>query len=687
MESHPSSLRDWKLLLVAALCVSGSATGGFLLYQDLTSRGGAGVGAPMARIERLEAQVRRKPASTYVWSSVGANDELWRKDAIQTGPSSGAVIQFKDGSSLEVGESSLVMIEDITDLALSFRSGSIIVRKKDGTDSRITVGKDGKMKTEVLPVRLLAPQPLSQYFVKSRSGPKALKFSWELRGPLAGSEGAAKGDESGIRLQISPDRSFRSERVQTIRLAADASEAEAPLEPGIWFWRVVRGKASASEPRQLRIVAATPLKPLSPAASSGGANGGRVPVWSESTAVQFRWNALIQGVSPGPGVQHAIEVARDEKFKQILQTQPVAAETGLAALTRLPEGELFWRLRSEYPDLSLSSDVERFAIERAKKLDLELGSPSAGASFEVLPALNFTWNANASSEPIEYEWELQTGDGKPVTSTRAGARGFVWNKLSPGPYRWRVSAIWKEQRVGETPWRPFSVYQGRPLALREPRRDQEILYWEKPTVFDLSWDEDALVKGGEVSYQLELSGDPQFQSRTLVHKTRKQEASSSELKLPAGVHYWRVKVVDGAGLTIKASEPRKFVYGVYPPLKAPAQAKPEPGTVYNVVQDERVPVLSWTPVKDAESYEVLVYQGGRAPAGAGSGAAAKVVFKSVTERTTIELSKLSEEGKYYYTIRPVDRLKRTGEALAPQHFTITYGEPLASPDVTTPEVQ
>jgi len=144
---------DLKTVMVAAICLAGVAGGSYMLYRDINATGRAGVGKPLVTVERKQAKVRRKAAGSYVWSNIEARSGLYRKDAIQTGSGSAAALKFEDGALLELSENSLVVIDDISNLALGTMQGSFIVRTKDG-DRQISVGSDGKARVVTFPVRL-----------------------------------------------------------------------------------------------------------------------------------------------------------------------------------------------------------------------------------------------------------------------------------------------------------------------------------------------------------------------------------------------------------------------------------------------------------------------------------------------------------------------------------------------------
>lgn len=683
---------DLKLLVVTVLCLVGAAAGGALLYRDLNVGGGAGRGKPMAKVERREAKVRRKAASSYIWSYAHSQEDLYRKDSIQTGIGSAAAIRMGDSTVLELGESSLVVIDDITNLSLNFVKGSLVLRTATG-DSRVSVGKDGKTSIERLPIRLVKPDPLAILFSAEKN--REIQFAWEPRADVA-----ATALPPAFRVEFSKDRSFRAGATQRIAIAsADTRTVSANLAAGRYFWRLVSDAGGEkggvlTEVSQFRVTAATALKGSWPAADQ------KVLTWEQDPTVQFRWlvpqNPETQDELTLAQVEHRLEIARDPQFASIAVSQPVNALSGVATLKDVPLGAAYWRIRSRFGEQAVTGAPERFIHEKAQKLAIELGKPAERASIELQPRIRFNWTCDSTN--VEFEFQVEKGDGTAkVASAKAQALTYVWKEPQPGAYRWRVRALWQEKAVAETPWRGFSVFAGAPLALVTPAKDQQLYFWDalKPKAFEFEWKKDTIADGENVSYQVEVARDVEFKNGFVAQKTGKTTLPSETLKLAGGEYFWRVSIVDSTGRVIKTSDARKFAYGLHPVLAAPAAAKPEPGYVRNVVLDSGDVTLAWEEVEDAEAYEVTLFEPpaapGRAAASDSGEPQGRAAFRARTEKNTAtiteeQLKKIQPAG-YRWTVRAIDRLQRKGQPLEPRPLTVTYGEPLAAPEILSPEVQ
>lgn len=667
--------------LVGLLCFAGASTGAYLLYRDINQGGARGLGAPMAKLERRENKVRRKPSNSFAWSNAQLDEQLYRRDSVQTGAAAGAAVRFNDGTMIELGENSLIVIDDLQKLSLDFLKGAVVVHSAQG-DRRVTVGKDGKARFEELPIRLVKPEPLARFFAPAREARK-IHFAWEAR---PGQDAAL---EAGFSVQVSPDRGFRGPRTRLYPYrGARTLEADQPLAEGTYFWRLVSaaGDQALTDVSQFRVIAANALVPVAPA------GGEKLTVFGEETSTQFRWRPPED--SDGGATQsaeHQLFVARDAQFKSVVARETVNATGGVATLRNLPAAPLYWRLISRYGELAVSSGSERFELDRAQRPTISLTLPEDRKTLERTPTLRLSWASD--SQGLTYVLEIQGSQGASVLSTRVTTKGFVWKDPPAGAYRWRVTAVHGTENAAETGWRTFSVFEGKPLALTAPARAAEIYYWEKPVGFDLSWSPDSLLESRSgYAYQVVYAHDAEFKDAKLGPKVRDTSVASSKLGISAGAaapsdYYWKVQLVDESGQTIKASEPWRFAYGPHPALQAPRALGPVPQTVFNLGTSPENPVASWAPVKDAEGYELtLLAPAPSVPGRAPANVEPRVVYQTTTDKTTVELKDLKPAG-YTWTVRAIDRNRRKGQPMPAVPFTVTYGDLLSPPKILTPEVQ
>lgn len=262
---------DLRAIGVTALCLAGTGVGLKALYDDVNRSGGVGLGSPMAQVERHAAKVRRKVGSSYVWNPVRPHEDLYRRDSVQTAKGAAATIRFKDGAQVELGENSLVVIDDLSQLSLNFVRGSVVVRSKDGAsdgDQKISVDKDGKAKVEKILIRLTSPEPAFRAFTPDQQ-PKSVTFSW-----------TAPQGKPGATLELAPNGDFKSKLLK--RFSASSQGLTLTPPPGAYSWRVTTASQEVSEARSLRIVGVAPIKPLFPGINQ------KITQFGEKGSVQFR---------------------------------------------------------------------------------------------------------------------------------------------------------------------------------------------------------------------------------------------------------------------------------------------------------------------------------------------------------------------------------------------------------------
>ena len=657
MESLHSKRYTLRTFLVATLCLSGAGAGAYFLYRDLMQGESAFKGTPIANLERRAAKVRRKPASSYVWQHIDENSPIYLKESIQTGPESAAIVRLENGTVLELGENSLVVIDRTAELSLNYLKGSIVLRDDSG-DKQITADASGKAKVRELAIRLLKPEMLSEYFVDGNTE-TSLEFSWESRAATP------------VFVEISPDRAFRRPRVRRLKPDAGAAGNLAlakGLPTGTYFWRVKTETGDASQIRSFKISSVDSLVPVSPTASA------RLESFGEKSAIQFRWKpAQLAGSA---AVTHELEVASDPAFRSIVSRQAIAPASGVASANGISSGQYYWRIRSRYGKIEKLSSIERFTVEHTEKVALKLLGPAEDSLSGIQPELRFVW-AGGSHADLSYSWELQDASGADVASAKGNATAAVWKSLRAGAFRWRVSATWEGRPVGSTEWRNLNISEGDPIALIAPANGQEIYFWDKEPEFAFKWKADPLAKGA-YSYELQIASDREFHSLLSSGKTSElSQPSAAALGSANGALFWRVRIVDTRGRAVKTSEARILRYGKHPLLAAPT---PAPGRrTYNLRDDEEPLVLRWAPVPQARGYEITLIPEGRQPA---SGERL-VIFSEKNSFTVPELP----EGKYHWTVRAVDQIDRRGDASQGELMEITFGAPLPAPKILSREVQ
>lgn len=656
--SLPAFRIDNRAVLVTLVCLAGAALSAVLLYHDLNDSGVGGSGTPMARVEKRISKVRRKPPTSFIWNNLGADAPLYRKEYVQTGPESSALIRLNDGAMLELKENSLIVIDETANLSLNFVRGGGVLRSQQG-DSRITANeKGGQAKVEKLPIQLTSPDPLAEFATDSAT--RLIRFGWKILG--------VKPPDLELHVSTSPKFTSSTTRITP----ASSTGAESSLKPGEYFWRLGQGGQGLSEVGSFQVIAAPKIRPIFPI------NNQRIQSFGDESVVQFRWAYENLPNSSEP-IKATLEVATDSQFRALVRSEPVLFASGSASIQKLASGIYFWRLRTKFREIEGASSAEPFGFSRTERLNLTLQSPEDSAAQPLKGPLSFNWFAEDAPADVTYQAEVSDDGGKILAQSPFGPiPRWTWAEPRHGALQWRVRAQWKGKSVGESTWRKFSLYADQPLVLRVPARGQKIHFWDSPPDMSFEWEKDPLVESQGFEYEVQVSPFQDFSKDVITQKTRsaKFEGIKPDTKLsPSGQFFWKVRVVRQNGQIAKSSDTGSFQYSIHPPPSPPSTAQLDEGiTQINPLERPKWPKLNWAKVPEVSDYEVTLIQA--APEGK------KVLLQKIVDSTELPLSQLPQ-GNYEYTIRSVDRLKRKGEAMAPKTFSVTFGEALPPPKTTS----
>lgn len=372
MTAAPARDRDG-LLALAAL-VGAIASAALLLLEvplPFDPKPKPSARAPVARLERLEGTVRRRPADTLGWQDSRDGEPVLERDALFVPPGGDARLIFNDGSVLELEASTLVVVElpEGARGRVSVRKGSIATlagraglelatpfgaaRLSPEAQARLSVepqnatlevtagratleGKAGRATLEAgsrsaltregvtalapWPVTLTAPGPGFRRFF--RGAPPSVELAWS---------GAAE----GARLQVARDRLFTF--VATDVDGASGQATFTPSQAGIFWWRVVSARGEGqSEARKLTLLEDVPPQLSLPGANATVQGTAQVPVL-------FSWGQ-VRGVS-----RYTLEVAASPGFEAVVFTETLEGTQVRARLT-LDEGTWYWRVRAAEAD-------------------------------------------------------------------------------------------------------------------------------------------------------------------------------------------------------------------------------------------------------------------------------------------------------------------------------------------------
>lgn len=525
-----------KVCLISALWLTGALYSSYVLWRDLRQSGGAGDGAPVAHLQRRHADMRRRFASSYLWRDIETGEMIYHLDWIR----GGGELSFNDGSTIELSDDGLVMIDDNADLTLKYAQGSLIVRTAQG-DREIHVDSKGHRTERKIQLRVLEPASKAiLYAVPDQS--VHVKFSWQqkLDKPITFEFSTYENFLKAQRVSVKPG-------IQTLRTS---------LRPGKYYWRLVDGTEPLSEMRSFEVKDARPLTLVHPEASE------KLELLDEKQKIAFRW-LPPSDKDEGRAVTE-IEVSQDSEFSSPVVKQKVLASTGLIRLDGFPPGSYFWRLVREYPDFTIKSALSEFSVVPIPKVTIVLENPSNGSTVEAKPEIMLQWKAkNDIPNDIPYEIEMTPPSGKIERASVYGVH-YVLKNPPLGEFAWKVTATKQSRLVAESETSKFTLKKGAPDLLKPPSEAKPangVVLLLDPTAQDpeLVWEPVPQAK----SYRVTVSGG----AREISETTTEPKFPLKNIK--DGKYHWTVRAIDSLDCLGEALTPREFIVKYGAPLPAP----------------------------------------------------------------------------------------------------------------------
>lgn len=649
---------DLRTIAVAAGCLLGATLTGYLLYRDTHGGPVKGHSAVMGVVEKSDSFVRRKLSDSYLWDPIEANGALYRHDSVQTGPGSFARIRLKNGSVIDLGEESLVVIDDQANMSLDFVRGSAVVHDTGG-DRAVQVRQDGKTEIKRISARLDSPEAYATLYARSGFR-RSVQFSWTLR-----SAEPKPAQPEGLTLEVSTDRIFSGGGTRRFPVSAGARSTLAlALPAGTYFWRLLKQQSPISITRRFEIADVRPLQPIRPALDQA------IQPRSPGDPVQFGWSEATTSSTSG---KSWIEISQDPSFRTLTQRTPIVPQSLTAAIPAPPEGHYYWRIQSRFPGIEVGSDPAEFRIVGSRSPVLVPLHPDPDASLGLGGSIKFEWRLEGGTSG-QYSWDLErlgsSGTGAtPPTSALEKGPAHLWTPMETGRYRWRARALRDGKAIAESDWRTLTVEDRSPIRLTSPTEGQMIRYWRVPAGgFSFSWQGPPLPAGKGAVFQLEVSSDPSLKAGVMIDRTAESRLDGERLKLGEGAYYWRVRMLDGAGRQLRSSPIGRFACAPNPLLPPPSSLLPVTGTVFSLNAMRREPAVEWSQVRSASSYELTFYQAGRP------------VLRKRVRGNSFGLGHL-REGNYAWSVRSIDPLDRAGPGSPLQRFTLSSGKVLPPPEV------
>lgn len=697
----PGQRDDWLFIGGSALVI---LIFGALLFWDFNRKNFGGGGEVIGTITFKHRTAQRKFASQVIWDDLDTETPLYNRDAIRTAESSEAVVTLKNGTKIQLDESTMIVLNisdksaDIDfaygsvqakqdqkagqevaalniktqdnkvisiqnsdvklsrnegeDLSLTVQRGQANVQTSDGKtqkvekDQKATIAAEIQVRKVVL--RPTAPDDGARSFITENQ--KAFAFAWEK-------------PTEALTFEIASDRSFS--RIIT-RVTTAGPGTSVALGDGSYFWRLAAqdktGKIDYSDFRRFTVIRNAPAVLLSPV------SGAQFDYVTDDPLVNFTWSRseTAQG--------YALEIAENPGFAGARRI-----ETSTTSISqKLPAGNYFARIVTTSSEAgNLPGAATAFTVVRRQKTQAPLAVRPAGDRIARVilekEGLAFSWSVdrdvrsttleispNASFDQIAFKGTADTN----FLTVKQGFR--------EGKYYWRLQGIDRKGNATDfSNVSSFTVAEMEKVALRGPVNGADMdpvqarlegvgLLWEGP---DLS------------QFRVVVSPNQNLDPAVVNQMTSARAYSARNLA--PGRYYWKVLLVSQNGSVLTESEIRSF--SILDLLQPPRLLEPPRGQTVDMT-DKNELYFKWDPVRGAEGYDFTLfrsYPDGRRTA----------ILNLKTQRADFMLRDLGilDVGGFTWSVSAYGRNQVSEPAAS--DFTITLRIDVGKPEIVTPGVQ
>lgn len=703
-------------ILIIGLSAIILPTFSFLLYRDFTYEKRTTKEKQIGKISFMQNIAKRKYSDQALWYNLGKESLLFNKDSIRTEEQSEAVVVLNDGTTLEISENSMILLDfSATGINIDFNYGSIqtkssgnlnikskdkIISIKDGElklsqkanqDLNLVVQK-GKAKVKIgdkekilkkdeqalLSKNDLKIKKIILIPVSPRHNKRFVSFSKKHNVTLTWRE---LPKDKNVFVEISRSLNFTK---KTVNKTTKLNSFTASLSGGIYYWRLsklkskTRGKTKTlkrdySDIRKFSILEERKLVLISPA------NKGKIDYYTTPPFVHFSWSESSFASS------YSLEITRDKKFQNIVKSEKTRQAS--LSIDDLTGGKYFWRVktRASIADIdSQTSDTYTFQIIKKKEIDPPKPvNPQNNRSISQFlfekEGVVFNWLKRNELAKTELEISRDKEFKNKVLSAISEYNYItIKKKLPKGKYFWRLRGLTGKDggtKFSRT-W-SFNAIDINKLTLLKPKdrahfeyfssRNKGISFiWKRPQTYG--------------RFILEVSATRDFKDPAVKKTILSYSYNTADLK--PGIYFWRVALTDNEGKRIIGSDTRRF--SLARPLDDPMAVFPKTGQKIDMAKRNSLSI-KWKAPKDSNQYVIEVFQD--------SSGWNKKKFSVKTKNSYITINNLSilDVGKFYWTVKAFklgkNRKILRSSALIRTNFYIILSQDLKKPEIVSPKVQ
>lgn len=698
-------MRDaWLRIAIAALISTMGILGTFMWGRDHRVAFERPDDPPVARIEWTQNEVQRRPAQRLIWQTTLSSEELRSGEAVRTGPTGSARIEFigKDAYA-DLEPDTVIEIESSSaGLNLDFLVGNIVLHSSNAGQDAITV-QSGDQKIEVKnadvavakttssaaidvdvikgnvevktpqdtaaaralesapKLKVLRPKRGDVFYSESKLG-ALMEFQWE---PFA-EPGAEVILETGLdRSSLTPVSGVASVPASQGRLTAQLGNGK------IYFRLRARGTKEKSITSSVSMVL---LKPAIPPQLLEPAPNANLTLTSPRN-VDFAW------ANHGELGDLVIKIASTPELKDPFVSQ--AAGDAFRKSFLLPDGHgpFYWRVSGRLPgsDKLISSSVQKFTVGANEpppvqkieltKAELNLPAQDEKVTFASMQkdGLWLSWKPVQGAD----EYELTIRGAKTYKQTSKSTRINV-SRLPSGNYSWAVIAKRGPDETTESDERAFMIEHDTTFAWSDGLTKSKYVAKTNQPRIKLAWQKGP---GEPVRWRARLvkTRQPASEGGTGADQDW-QIVDTPELAVAAdglGTYQAEAESLDGEGKVIAKAPVRTVQVDPAALLPAPELTGHNPisGGADGSAEAE------WKAVTDAKNYVVRI----RSSTG-------EVVQSLTAESSKVSIKGLSS-GDYTVTVRTVDSFGRPGPEGPRRNLSIPEFSSVRAPKLKAIKVQ
>jgi hypothetical protein len=464
-------------------------------------------------------------------------------------------------------------------------------------------------------------------------------------------------DPSGViyRLQVANSSGFTYLLVDRTNLTV-SQFTTGTLSPGTYYWRAKAVDGAGNDSGwtatwSFTIDTTAPGVPTLLLPANGAKTNNNTPA--------FSWSV----VTDPSGVSYIIQIDNNSDFSSPEVNVSGLTSSAYTTGAALADGTYYWRVRvvDGAGNSSAWSAVRSLIVDVTVPSVPTLLSPADGAKTnDATPTLDWS----DVTDPSGVTYSLQVANDSDFTSLKVNASGVgpsTWTTatLAQVTYYWRVRAVDGTGDASDwsTPW-SFTVDTTAPgvPTLVSPAAGAKT----NNTTPTLDWSD--LTDPSGVTYSLQVATNSSF-TTPVVNVSGITVSQYTTPALSAGIYYWHVKTVDGAGNASAWTTGRSFTIDTTPP-GVPLLQSP----VNGAATSDNTPSLDWSDVTDASgvSYSLQV--------ASDSGFNSLVVDAGGLSSSAYTTAALAD-GTYYWRVRGVDGAGNSSAWTSAWHFTVDTAAP------------